>query len=133
MSRLIADLKAEHAVILDKIEQTKNQGFTSAVSQEHLASLKTLLLAHLSKEDKELYPLLQNAAAKDKNLQTTLDIFAKDTDAISQMASDFFKKYPDGGSGVEFALAVGRLFGLLSGRISNEENLLYKEYDKRAL
>jgi len=59
-----------------------------------------------------------------------LDNFAKDMEVISEAAFEFFEKYSTGGSGIEFAKDFGRLFALLSQRISKEENIIYKKYEE---
>jgi hypothetical protein len=88
------------------------------------------LLAHLKKEDVLFYPVLNKAAESDTNLKRTLEIFAKDMEGISRTALEFFGKYSDGGSGLEFGTDFGKFYGVLSQRISKEENILFEKYDE---
>ncbi len=78
----------------------------------------------------QLYPILKNAAEVNKSLNRTLDTFASEMDKITTNALDFFDKYSEGGSGIEFAIDFGRLFGILKNRVYREENVLYQEFDK---
>ena len=125
MSNLVEELKSDHAVIAETLNKVKNLGITSEEGQNILLAAKNGLLAHLRKEDEQLYPVLNNAAESNAALKQTLDMFAKDMEVISKAALDFFDKYSTGGSGVEFAKDFGRLFATLSQRISKEENILY--------
>ncbi len=95
-----------------------------------LMAAKGALLAHLAKEDKELYPTLNKVAETDAQLKSTLDFYAKDMDEISKSALAFFDKYSAGGSGLEFAKDLGSLFGNLASRVRKEESTLYLKYNE---
>lgn len=95
-----------------------------------LKSVREMLLAHLRKEDAELYPVLRKAADKDANIKETLELFAKDMDEISKAAMAFFAKYTSEGEGTAFAREFGSLYATMQGRIRREENNLYKVYEK---
>lgn len=130
MAILIDELKSEHSKIVDVLNEVKGKDIRLKETQEKLLSAKAGLLAHLNKEDEKLYPVLKRAAEKDKNLQQTLDMFAKDMEDISSFALSFFDKYSQGGLGIEFAQDFGRLTATLSGRIRKEENVLFVAYEK---
>lgn len=130
MSRLIEELKGEHRAIVDLLDKVREIGIGSPAGQQKLLTAKEGLLAHLKKEDEKLYPVLEKAGKSDENLKHTMDLFAKDMATISQAAMDFFQKYSEGGSGLEFAKDYGRLFITLGGRIKKEEDILYREYEK---
>lgn len=132
MSELVTDLKREHAQIAEVLENVKNLGVNSKEGQEQLLTAMNGLLAHLKKEDEQLYPALNEAAEIDSNLKRTLDVFAQDMAEISKAAMDFFEKYSGGGSGLEFAQDFGRLAASLTQRIRKEENILYAKYDSLA-
>jgi hypothetical protein len=95
-----------------------------------LLAAKEGLLAHLKKEDEKLYPALREAAENTPSLKQTMDMFAKDMEAISKSAIDFFAKYAKGGTSSEFANDFGRLTGILGMRIRKEEKIIYAEYEK---
>ncbi len=130
MSKLVDELKKEHTVIVDALNQVKKLGFTSEEGQKTLFAAKSGLLAHLKKEDEQLYPILHNAAESNTDLKQTLNIFAKDMDEISKAALGFFEKYSSGGAGLEFAKDFGKLFAVLANRITKEEQTLYKKFDE---
>ena len=130
MSRLIDELEADHKVISDTLGKVKTLGIASEEGQKTLLAAKTGLLAHLAKEDRELYPVLTKAAASDPSLQRTLDMYAKDMDEISGAALAFFDKYASGGSGLDFAKDFGRLVGSMTQRIRKEESTLYKKFNE---
>lgn len=130
MSQLIIELKREHAAIANILGEASRLGITSKEGQLKLLDAKKGLLAHLKKEDDQLYPALKRAAQNDRNLGQTLDVYAKDMEGISKAAITFFTKYAQGGSGIEFAKDIGALFSTLKSRIRKEEDVLYKEYDR---
>jgi len=129
MSQLIEELKRDHKTIVNVLDEVGKLGISSKEGQQRLMDAKQGLLAHLKKEDDRLYPVLKSAAEKKQSLKQTLDIFAKDMAEISKTAIDFFNKYAQGGSGLEFARDIGNLFTTLKSRIRKEEDILYKEYD----
>lgn len=130
MSQLIEELKKEHTVIVDILNEVSKLGITTKEGQRKLLDAKQGLLAHLKKEDDRLYPVLKTAAEKNPALKQTLDLFAQDMAGISKAAIDFFAKYSQGGSGLEFARDIGALFTTLKSRIRKEEDILYSEFDR---
>ena len=130
MSRLIDELKQDHVVLVETLNKIKSLGIASEEGQKTLLAAKGALLAHLAKEDKELYPTLNKAAETDADLKSTLDFYAKDMDKISKGALTFFEKYAGGGSGMEFAKDLGKLFGDLGARVRKEESTIYIKYNE---
>ena len=130
MSELTSELKDEHKQITQTLQKVQTLGISSAEGKTLLMQAKAHLLAHLKKEDEFLYPVLEEHAKTDPSLKSELEVFAKDMDKISQAALDFFDKYADGGSGIEFAKDFGVLVGTLSSRIRKEELVLYSLYDE---
>ncbi|MGZ3789184.1 MAG: hemerythrin domain-containing protein [Bacteriovorax sp.] len=130
MSKLIDDLKKDHVALVQLLEEIKAAGPTSPEGKKKLVQAKNGLLAHLKKEDNELYPVLKKAAEKDAKLKSTLEIFASDMAGISGFAMEFFTTYADGGEGIKFAGDWGKLYATLAGRIRKEESTLYAEYNK---
>ena len=132
MAFLIDELKKEHSVLVSMLNKITGFGINSKERLDILFSAKTGLLAHVKKEDSEMYPVLRKASEKDENLKMMLDMFANDMNTISKAAFGFFDKYSQGslGSELDFAVDFVRLLGLLELRIRKEENILYKEYEK---
>ena len=64
MSALIEELKREHAKIIAMLNEVKELGILSKEGQSRLMSAKKSLLAHLKKEDEQLYPVLRKEAVK---------------------------------------------------------------------
>ena len=130
MSKLIEELKREHAVIVDGLTQLMNKAISSKEGQQLLLNVKQSLLAHLKKEDGQLYPVLNKAAEKDSALNQTLDYFAKDMTEISETALAFFDKYSRVGADMGFPADFGRLFAALKIRIHREVDVLYAKYER---
>lgn len=130
MSMLVERLKREHGLLVDALNKVKELGVGSKEGQQKLLSAKIGLLAHLKAEDGQLYPALHQGAKNNEALRRTVEAFARDMETVSKDALHFFEKYAHGGSGLEFAKDFGRLYTVLSQRISKEEKSLYPEYDK---
>jgi hemerythrin-like domain-containing protein len=129
MSHLIEELKREHMLIAEILSKARNLRISSEEGKDALMSLKSILLAHIQKEDEQLYPVLRKAAEKDEYLKSTLDLFAKDMDVISQTIRDFFENFTEGKLGQNHAKVIGRFFATLSKRIRQEECVIYEKYD----
>jgi hemerythrin-like domain-containing protein len=125
-TNLIEDLKIEHAKIAKALNEVISIGLSNEEGRKKLMDAKEMLMQHLEKEDKYLYPVLEEAAKEDRQIKHTLDSFLKDMEAITKLALDFFEKYEKGGGGLEFANDFGHLYTSLSMRIRREENYLYK-------
>ncbi len=128
---LIEHLKKDHIEIVDMLSQVKAVGIGSQEGKQKLFAAKSLLLNHLKKEDLELYPFLRKESEKDSDLHSTLEIFAKDMESISNKALSFFEKYSKDSNTIEFAKDFGNLVAILTNRIRQEEKTIYAEYEKR--
>ena len=132
MSRLIEELKKDHVAITSLLDRVKNPGINHKEAHAILLTAQASLLAHLKKEDAQLYPVLNKAAESNSALKRTVEFYAKDMDEITGKAVQFFDKYSrrDAEIDLEFAKAFGNLFATISRRLRSEETTLYKEYDK---
>ena len=132
MSRLIEELKKDHETIENMLAKAKEPSISHKEAHKILITAKATLLAHLKKEDAQLYPVLNKGALSDATLKRTVDFYAKDMDEITSNAIGFFDKYSpaDATIDIEFARAFGKLYSTISIRLRNEEKTLYKEYEK---
>ncbi len=130
MSILIEELKKEHLKILASLNEANEIGILSREVQVKLLSAKAGLLAHLKKEDEQLYPALRKEAENNKELKNTLDLFAMDMENVTKAAQEFFDKYSEGVLDKKFVGEFESLFVALGTRIRNEEDVLYEEYEK---
>ncbi len=128
MSTLIRELKADHVAIITVLAKVSEYGINTPEGKECLSSARDVLLAHLQKEDKRLYPPLRKIAVTDRQLRGTLRIMAKDTAEITAAAIQFFDKYSKGGAGIAFAKDYGTLVSRLRLRVRREENTLFAKY-----
>jgi len=132
MARLIDELKRDHEEMEQMLARAKDPKISHKETHQILLAAQESLLAHLKKEDAQLYPALHRAAAGDANLKRTVDFYAKDMDLITKDVIAFFNKYAahDAPIDIEFAKAFGRLYATITKRQRNEENSLYKEFEK---
>ncbi|MFN8544142.1 MAG: hemerythrin domain-containing protein [Candidatus Binatia bacterium] len=129
MSRLVDELKREHQALVAILDDIRSVGIGTKEGLAKLNAAKSSFLAHLRKEDEQLYPPLRTAATTQAALHKVLDQFAKDMDDVSKAALEFFEKYAQGGNGLEFARDFGKLFAALGARIRREETKLYQEFE----
>lgn len=131
MSQLIQEFKSEHLQISDLLLQAREVGVGNQQGRDLIFSAKKMLLAHLNKEDQYLYPVLREAAENDESLKSTLTDYALDMDKISADVMVFFTLYESGDNTVEhFQQDCNNIIKALSKRITKEEAVLYKTYDK---
>jgi len=130
MSLLIEELKKEHLKILASLNEANEIGILSREVQVKLLSAKAGLLAHLKKEDEQMYPVLRKEAENNEELKNTLDLFAMDMENVSKAAQEFFDKYSVEVLDKKFVGEFESLFVALGTRIENEEDILYEEYEK---
>ena len=62
MSRLVSQLKNDHKVLVEVLAKVKELGIGTKEGQGKLSAAKAGLLAHLKKEDAELYPVQKKAS-----------------------------------------------------------------------
>ena len=131
MARLIDELKRDHVEIEAMLAKVRDNGITNKEAHNILIAARVKLLAHLKKEDIQLYPVLNKAAVNDATLKRSVEFYAKDMQEIPADAVAFFDKYPpaDATIDIEFAKAFGRLYSTISRRLRSEEGSLYKAYE----
>ena len=128
MSSLLDELRNEHRIMLDLLDQVRQLGISSRTGQERFLSIRVLLLAHMKKEDETFYPALKRAAEQNETLRLALDYFAKDMENVSRRALQVFDKYTRGGSETEFTGDLKLLYMTLKDRIHIEEETLFTKY-----
>jgi iron-sulfur cluster repair protein YtfE (RIC family) len=126
---MIEELKLDHAELSDLFRKIVHLGITSEEGRKSLHDAKATLLAHLKKEDDELYPVLWEMAKDNQNLKLKLESLANDLGNVTRTISAFFEKYADGEHETDFKADFQKLYLILSRRINNEERVLFTEYD----
>ena len=92
---MIEELKLDHAELSDLFRKIVHLGITSEEGRKMLNDAKAILLAHLKKEDDELYPVLCETAKDNQNLKLKLESLTKDLGNVARTISAFFEKYAD--------------------------------------
>ncbi|NOQ27997.1 MAG: hypothetical protein GQ564_21755 [Bacteroidales bacterium] len=135
MSKLVNELKQEHHAITDILLELQKIGASTTKGMELLMQSKTSLLAHLTKEDKQLYPYLHEKAKSDLSLRKTLDTFGAEMEKITEFVFDFYQKYFDSVNinKTEFVKDISKFIVTLKSRIMREEVAIYKAYEKLKL
>ena len=131
MSKLIEELKEEHSALKGLLYEVYNYISSTEKKVEFVTKLKEIVVAHITKEDAELYPFLKKEAENDQNLKIKLDLFAKDWAGISDFANYYIEKYSQGKFDGSFADDTAKLLSTLRQRMMKEEISLYSEYDRR--
>jgi iron-sulfur cluster repair protein YtfE (RIC family) len=124
---LIDTLKREHEVLRQFLNKVSRMGVTSIAGREQLAKSKDFLIEHLKKEDKLLYPFLDELVAT-KAISTS---FRKEMSVISEQAMTFFDNVlQDKMSNGQLLMEFNMLDAVLRARMLKEENSLYIVYKK---
>jgi len=144
MANLVEQLKAEHVQLKQILKKAGDFSKPAVERIGFLSEVKKGLLAHLGKEDRELYPVLSGVAQHNQEVRRILEVFAKDMEEIAPQVLTFFEKYEDVqwvsekmrtdiAFPAEFGQDLERLVVLLGLRIGREEATLYPTYDRVAM
>lgn len=133
MLDLIDELSAEHSDLSISFGNLERLDITSEESHKEFQSIKSSLLAHLRKENEELYPQLREISFNNLQLQRTLDWFMRDLARISAVLILFLDTYADGGSPLAFRRDFKRLNKILNALIKQEERIIYTEYQNASI
>ncbi len=124
-------LKADH----DTLRELSDHVFEYIVSDTKkivfVNKFKEMILSHIEKEDKYLYPFLYKESEKNSFLKSKLEFFAKDWDKTSKFALYYIDKYSAGKFDDDFIKDTAKLLSVLKQRMMKEEISLYSEYEKR--
>jgi hypothetical protein len=128
---LVEELQIEHQSLIKKVREAKGLVGSNDLAGA-LGIIKTVLLAHLKKEDNRLYPVLLEAAKTDMTVKEIVETFTKEMDGISKAALGFFEKYASNPNahGDRFVKDFNGLVDVLTRRIVAEETVLYPQYTK---
>ena len=134
MEMLTTELKNEHNILLNMINEIKESGISTEAGLQKLVESKSILLNHLTKEDNFLYPPLLKRAKRDPYLKALLYDLSVDMDEITKAALAFYQKYENTKIGhfddSEFGKEISMILIKLTARISLENRKLYPEFDK---
>ncbi len=134
MKDLVQSLKAEHVNIVRILTKVRELGIETDEGRRALMAAKNGLLAHLKREDEDLYPALLKAAEDDPILRDALDFFHDDIEGVAKAALKFFEKYEAGDGGADFAADFAadfdRVADVLIQRIQKEESVIYKMFNQ---
>jgi hypothetical protein len=122
--------RKEHAQILEAILQVVQLDIFSRAGQMKLQELKRVLEAHLKSEDLNFYPILKKAAETEPELRRVLFLFAADMDKITVEVTAFFQKEEKNPIAEAIPAEFGRISAMIKSRVSREENILMKEFEK---
>ncbi|MEW5705680.1 MAG: hypothetical protein AB1743_02620 [Actinomycetota bacterium] len=128
MPNLINELRMEHLDLSVSFGNLKHLVAAPESGWRELQSVKAAILAHVGKENQELYPKLREAAFNNLRLQRILDWFTRENARISAALVEFLDKYSKGGSPFAFRRDFNRLDTIFNALIRQEEAVLFNEY-----
>ena len=133
MSKLVDELMLEHKSLVSvfgQIPPLLKAGKHAEISS-HLKMARNGLLAHLKKEDAELYTALAAAGHSDARAKELHFAFSSEMQNIAKAALQFFDRYEAISEyDAEFGKDLDAVVGVLGKRIFSEENILYPHYNK---
>ncbi|MFA5167635.1 MAG: hemerythrin domain-containing protein [Candidatus Omnitrophota bacterium] len=130
MSDYIKTWHKEHGQILELLLQVLQLDIFSRAGQMKLQELKRTLEAHLESEDRHFYPILKKAAETDTDLRRKLFLFATDMGKITAEVLAFFRKEENDPMGKDIPAEFRRISDMIKSRVSREESILMKEFEK---
>ena len=122
--------KIEANKLNETLEKVQHAGITTDEGCRIMLGFKDLFIKHLENEDRNFYPVLNDAAKKNPSLQVTMDVFAREMLAISDKVFKFFKNLEEDCNFKEAPQDFGEILSELTVRVRREERILFKEYEK---
>lgn len=129
MLKLIEEFKKEHSFIIETLKKSRKLGVNTKEGQNEILLAKDAILAHIKKEDEELYPKLKKAADSNQKLKELLAEFDKDMYEISRYSIEFFGSN-HALTGSDLAMELEKFTAILDRRILREETFLFAEFEK---
>ena len=130
MDRTIQAFRKQNAAVIKILERVRSLGFTTIEAQTLFMDSKEKLLAHFAEEERVLHPMVIEAAKDDYYLSKTVAFFLSEIDRSSETIDNFFCKYRNGGTGLEYAEEFGVLFAALLQRTRLEEHAICNIYEE---
>ena len=124
--KIIDSLQRDHTLIKKKMKALINSNFLSSSWVNLYNEFKTLLIDHVEKEDKHLYPFLQIKALEYRELADVLDEFESEISTISQLVQDLDEKIKNGNNYV--AQDFEYLYVMITFRMALEEETIFKDF-----
>lgn len=129
MSILADMIKEEHVTLLRYIERIRLSDIRSGFDRELFFAMKVLLLEHLKKEDKYLYPALE--ALKGGGL--IAKSYAEEMKQLSQRAMALIGKIEKSNFDPSLAGEFGQFVGALKARVVKEDESLLPLLDANSV
>lgn len=131
MHQLTQQLQTEHTELQQALAGIKPRQFRTDEGRERLNRVRDLFHNHTETERKKLYPIIEKAAGRDKNLAARLRQLNGAMEIVANLADSFFAKYQEGEPRlIEFATDHGALVTILKIRLKREEETLFPLFDK---
>jgi hemerythrin-like domain-containing protein len=125
MSDLVNTLCNEHRAIRNLLQDAQRAGIASACGRDRLNRARALLLSHLDKEDRHLYPVLEYSGT-----YGFADAFAGEMRSVSERVYAFFDAYERSDDVARLGADFTDMVVLLNDRIQREEACLYPFYER---
>ena len=123
---LIATLRDEHRQLCTRLNELLHLGIAGDEGRALLHRTGQLVLAHLEREDRQLYPALRAQPAT----RTLARQYADEMTQLTPAVVAFFDSYREGSADpLGFKRSLGQLLAVLQQRIQREEGTLYPAYE----
>lgn len=127
---IIKDFKQDHRIILILLLKCKETTFSNEQRTNFLHSAKSILVDHLQKEDKLLYPVLMESSNEQSTYKSTAEEFISSMTKISSIIMSFINRQEKSGTfdSALFDSDFPKIKKLLEIRIQKEESILYPAF-----
>lgn len=129
---LIKELNADHSALVEMLKRIGAKGIIDDDTVKQLQEFRAALIAHLQKEDREFYPVMNKDAETNPALAETLKVMGMEMEQLADKALKMIDGWLAGLGSTSFAADFQIFCSLLAARIKKEENSLYSRYLKLA-
>lgn len=125
MADLLAQQEEEHRVILARIEEARSLGPLSPHGRERLDTTMAMFMAHLDRDEAEIFRVLEAAAQTNDSVRQALRWFAVHRTISVEAIEAACERLRRTTSELEYAQDFGHLVAIIGSRIQREESILH--------
>jgi hypothetical protein len=123
---IIETLQHDHVIIKKKMKSLIDANYSPTTWTKIYYDFRRLLVDHIEKEDKHLYPFLVKKAIEYPEIAVVLDEFTSEISAISQLVKDLDEKIKNSSNYV--AEDFEYLYVMITFRMVLEEETIFKDF-----
>jgi hypothetical protein len=126
---IVTELILEHRGLLDQFDRILETGLEKPESAGMVKTLKADFTAHLEREQKDVYDLLERITHSNQGLKHILSLFIREVREIETAGTAFFAAWDMTPRSRDIDLSFARFHEAFKVRARHEEEIIFTEFD----